>query len=118
MHISLDIFEQILYEHGIPRHSVREIIEQYKSTIAEKSEDIQKYMTHLLVQAVQEGIKPSKGDTISELEATKILGKCPAFFRVARVQNRLTPRSLKFGKNYRYTFHDLAEYLAKINSYK
>lgn len=118
MMISSEVLEMVLYESGINRASAKSIVERSKLVMAEKAVDIQKYMNTLLVKAIELGIKPSQNDTISEQEAVKLLGKSPAFLRVARAQNRLTPNCVISGDKYRYTFHDLAEYMAKIDSYK
>lgn len=118
MLVTVEIFERVLQESGIPRHSAREIVERSMLVMSEKSVEIQKYMNVLLVKAIELGIKPSQNDTISEQEAVKLLGKSPAFLRVARAQKRLTPNCVISGDKYRYTFHDLAEYMAKIDSYK
>lgn len=47
-----------------------------------------------------------------------MLGKSKAFFRVARLQKRLTPDCVLVGNEYRYTIYNIAEYLAKRDSYK
>lgn len=116
--VSVEIFETVLQENGIPRHNAREIIERSMLVMAEKSLESHKYMNILLVKAIEMGVKPSKNNTISEQEAVKLLGKSPAFFRAARFQKRLTPNCVISYNKYRYTFHDLAEYMAKVDSYK
>jgi len=118
MLVSVEIFETVLQENGIPRHNAREIIERSMLVMSEKSVDIQPYMNSLYVKAIELGVKPAANGTISEQQAVKLLGKSKSFFRVARNYKRLTPASILVENGYRYTLYDLAEYLAKRDSYK
>ena len=118
MMISSEVLEMVLYESGINRASAKNILDRSKLVMSERSIELQPYMNSIYMKAIDLGIKPSENGTISEQQAVKLLGKSKAFLRVARVQNRLTPNCVLSGKDYRYTFHDLAEYLAKMNRYK
>lgn len=118
MMIQPEIIETVLQENGINRPDAKMIVEQLKKVMSERSGDIQPYINNLYVKAIEMNIKPSQNGTISEQQAVKLLGKSPSFLRVARAQKRLTPNCVISGDKYRYTFHDLAEYMAKIDSYK
>lgn len=118
MMIQPEIIETVLQENGINRPHAKMIVEQLKMVMSERSGDIQPYINNLYVKAIEMNIKPSQNGTISEQQAVKLLGKSKAFFRVARLQNRLTPNCILIGKEYRYTIYNIAEYLAKRDSYK
>ncbi|PJI36327.1 hypothetical protein [Acinetobacter pseudolwoffii] len=118
MMIQPEIIETVLQENGINRPDAKMIVEQLKMVMSERSGDIQPYINNLYVKAIEMNIKPSQNGTISEQQAVKLLGKSKAFFRVARNYKRLTPASILVENGYRYTLYDLAEYLAKRDSYK
>lgn len=118
MMLPTEVIESVLYESGINRAKTKEIIERSKLVMSERLIDIQPYINNLYVKAIEMNIKPSQNGTISEQQAVKLLGKSKAFFRVARLQNRLTPNCILIGKEYRYTIFNIAEYLAKRDSYK
>lgn len=113
-----EVIESVLYESGINRAKTKEIIERSKLVMSERLIDIQPYMNSLYMKAIELGVKPAANGTISEQQAVKLLGKSKAFFRVARNYKRLTPASILVENGYRYTLYDLAEYLAKRDSYK
>lgn len=116
--IQPEIIETVLQENGINRAQAKTIVEQVKLVVSERSGDIQPYVNNLYVKAIEMNIKPSQNGTISEQQAIKLLGKSKAFFRVARLQKRLTPDCVLVGNEYRYTIYNIAEYLAKRDSYK
>lgn len=116
--IQPEIIETVLQENGINRAQAKMIVEQVKLVVSERSANIQPYINTLYVKAIEMNVKPSQNGTISEQQAVKLLSKSKAFFRVARLQNRLLPECVMVEKGYRYTIHDLAEYLAKRDSYK
>ena len=116
--IQPEIIETVLQENGINRAQAKTIVEQVKLVVSERSGDIQPYINNLYVKAIEMNIKPSQNGTISEQQAVKLLGKSKAFFRVARLQKRLTPDCVLVGNEYRYTIYNIAEYLAKRDSYK
>ena len=118
MMLPIEVIESVLYESGINRAKTKEIIERSMLVMSEKSVDIQPYMNSLYVKAIELGVKPAANGTISEQQAVKLLGKSKSFFRVARNYKRLTPASILVENRYRYTLYDLAEYLAKRDSYK
>ena len=118
MMLPTEVIESVLYESGINRAKTKEIIERSKLVMSERLIDIQPYMNSLYMKAIELGVKPAANGTISEQQAVKLLGKSKAFFRVARLQNRLTPNCILIGKEYRYTIYNIAEYLAKRDSYK
>lgn len=118
MMIQPEIIETVLQENGINRPDAKKIVEQLKKVMSERSGDIQPYINNLYVKAIEMNIKPSQNGTISEQQAVKLLGKSKAFFRVARLQKRLTPDCVLVGNEYRYTIYNIAEYLAKRDSYK
>lgn len=118
MMIQPEIIETVLQENGINRAQAKTIVEQVKLVVSERSGDIQPYINNLYVKAIEMNIKPSQNGTISEQQAIKLLGKSKAFFRVARLQKRLTPDCVLVGNEYRYTIYNIAEYLAKRDSYK
>lgn len=118
MMLPIEVVESVLYESGINRAKTREIIERSKLVMSERLIDIQPYMNSLYMKAIELGVKPAANGMISEQQAVKLLGKSKAFFRVARLQKRLTPASILVENGYRYTLYDLAEYLAKRDSYK
>ena len=118
MMIQPEIIETVLQENGINRPDAKMIVEQLKMVMSERSGDIQPYIHNLYVKAIEMNIKPSQNGTISEQQAVKLLGKSKAFFRVARLQKRLTPDCVLVGNEYRYTIYNIAEYLAKRDSYK
>lgn len=118
MMLPIEVVESALYESGINRAKTREIIERSKLVMSERLIDIQPYMNSLYMKAIELGVKPAANGTISEQQAVKLLGKSKSFFRVARNYKRLTPASILVENGYRYTLYDLAEYLAKRDSYK
>ena len=118
MMIQPEIIETVLQENGINRPDAKMIVEQLKMVMSERSGDIQPYMNSLYMKAIELGVKPAANGTISEQQAVKLLGKSKAFFRVARLQKRLTPDCVLVGNEYRYTIYSIAEYLAKRDSYK
>lgn len=116
--LPIEVIESVLYETGINRAKTKEIIERSKLVMSERLIDIQPYMNSLYMKAIELGVKPAANGTISEQQAVKLLGKSKSFFRVARNYKRLTPASILVENGYRYTLYDLAEYLAKRDSYK
>ncbi|MBF7690891.1 MerR family transcriptional regulator [Acinetobacter pollinis] len=118
MLISTDILEQVLQENGINWVTTKDIINRSKKMMSESSVDQQIYLDKLYLKAIELMIKPSDNGTISEQQAIKLLGKSPAFFKVARNQGRLTPNYMIVGNGYRYTLNDLAEYMAKRDKQK
>lgn len=118
MMLPIEVVESVLYESGINRAKTREIIERSKLVMSERLIDTQPYMNSLYMKAIELGVKPAANGTISEQQAVKLLGKSKSFFRVARNYKRLTPASILVENGYRYTLYDLAEYLAKRDSYK
>src|SRR5699024_1173895 len=91
MMIQPEIIETVLQENGINRPQAKMIVEQLKMVMSERSANIQSYIDALYIKAIEMNIKPSQDGTISEQQAVKMLGKSKAFFRVARLQKRLTP---------------------------
>ena len=118
MMIQPEVIETVLQENGINRAQAKTIVEQVKIVMSERSANIQSYIDALYIKAIERNIKPSQNGTISEQQAVKLLGKSKAFFRVARLQKRLTPDCVLVGNEYRYTIYNIAEYLAKRDSYK
>ncbi|MEB3754303.1 hypothetical protein [Acinetobacter sp. MD2(2019)] len=118
MLVTTEVFEQVLQECGINWATIKEAVNRSKYLMSEKSEDRQKYLDKLYLKAIDLGIKPTENGTICEQQAIRLLGKSPAYFRVARKQGRLTPNCVLIGNTYRYTMYDLAEYLEKKDRYK
>ncbi|MEN8400692.1 hypothetical protein [Acinetobacter towneri] len=118
MMVQPEIIETVLQENGINRAQAKSIVEQVKKAALDREADLSHYLNKLYVAAIEKGIKPCANGTLSEQQAVQILNKSKSFFRVARNQKRLTPRCVQIGIEYRYTLRDLAEYLAKRDSYK